>query len=449
MNNHAALYALAPSCWAPSASNSDDFAMQWQPVPDGIPMRTPLAYLSGALLSSAAAPCCSRKWSAPAHCCSPWIYGLWTVVALHRACSATPASHRVEWHRRDRVPHRGAVALYRRPRRQRRTVRVGAADGRGLCAHVRLRAFPLRRLHGQLRAGVDTANSHFWAWATGAGHLAAGLALVSGVQARLAATLPAVMMASFVVLLHIPRVIAARRNTRSGSCWPSRVHSPERPGSSESTRLERRPAQTAASDRCAAHPAVADALTGVIESFVLREGTDYGERDVPFETKVMQVRRQLERREAEIVFDPSTETIGIVVRKPEATEHPYQSLGQGGCAGAITGDCRCLSPFLESFHESQRASLRARRDLARRRRHLVSRFRPAMAAGARGVPAANAARFCERCAADRGRRRDPEQKRRASGRVGAGVCLRPVAADPARSNRDVEARRLRHLEWRR
>lgn len=58
-----------------------------------------------------------------------------------------------------------------------------------------------------------------------------------------------------------------------------------------------------------------DALTGVIESFVLREGTDYGERDVSFETKVMQVRRQLERREAEIVFDPESESIGIVVRK--------------------------------------------------------------------------------------------------------------------------------------
>jgi hypothetical protein len=60
----------------------------------------------------------------------------------------------------------------------------------------------------------------------------------------------------------------------------------------------------------------ADALAGVIESFVLREGTDYGERDVPFETKVLQVRRQLERREAEIVFDPNTESIDIVVRKP-------------------------------------------------------------------------------------------------------------------------------------
>jgi uncharacterized protein YheU (UPF0270 family) len=57
------------------------------------------------------------------------------------------------------------------------------------------------------------------------------------------------------------------------------------------------------------------ALTGLIESFVLREGTDYGERDVPFDTKVMQVRRQLERREAEIVFDPNTESVGIVVRR--------------------------------------------------------------------------------------------------------------------------------------
>jgi uncharacterized protein YheU (UPF0270 family) len=58
----------------------------------------------------------------------------------------------------------------------------------------------------------------------------------------------------------------------------------------------------------------ADALTGVIEAFVLREGTDYGESDVPFDTKVQQVRRQLERREAEIVFDPNTESVGIVLR---------------------------------------------------------------------------------------------------------------------------------------
>lgn len=65
-----------------------------------------------------------------------------------------------------------------------------------------------------------------------------------------------------------------------------------------------------------------DALTGVIQSFVLREGTDYGAHEVDFETKVEQVRRQLERREAEIVFDQNTESIDIVVR--------VSSKGRGG-----------------------------------------------------------------------------------------------------------------------
>ena len=56
-----------------------------------------------------------------------------------------------------------------------------------------------------------------------------------------------------------------------------------------------------------------EALRGVVESFVLREGTDYGERDVPFETKVAQVMRQLERGEARIMFDPVTQGVAIVV----------------------------------------------------------------------------------------------------------------------------------------
>jgi uncharacterized protein YheU (UPF0270 family) len=60
----------------------------------------------------------------------------------------------------------------------------------------------------------------------------------------------------------------------------------------------------------------ADALNGVIESFVLREGTDYGERDVAFETKVAQVRRQLDKGEAEIVFDPDSESIQILLVTP-------------------------------------------------------------------------------------------------------------------------------------
>ncbi len=56
----------------------------------------------------------------------------------------------------------------------------------------------------------------------------------------------------------------------------------------------------------------AQALRGVIEAFVLREGTDYGEREIGFETKVSQVMRQLERGEARIVFDPGTSSVDIV-----------------------------------------------------------------------------------------------------------------------------------------
>ena len=58
-----------------------------------------------------------------------------------------------------------------------------------------------------------------------------------------------------------------------------------------------------------------EALRGVMESFVLREGTDYGEREVSLDQKVAQVLRQLERGEAQIVFDPVVESIDIVVKR--------------------------------------------------------------------------------------------------------------------------------------
>lgn len=61
-----------------------------------------------------------------------------------------------------------------------------------------------------------------------------------------------------------------------------------------------------------------EALRGVIESFVLREGTEYGERDVALDTKIAQVLRQIERGEARILFDPNTETIDIVVKQRPA-----------------------------------------------------------------------------------------------------------------------------------
>ncbi len=56
-----------------------------------------------------------------------------------------------------------------------------------------------------------------------------------------------------------------------------------------------------------------EALKGVLESFVLREGTEYGEREVSLEQKVADVLRQLERGEAQVIFLPKLESIDIVV----------------------------------------------------------------------------------------------------------------------------------------
>jgi uncharacterized protein YheU (UPF0270 family) len=58
----------------------------------------------------------------------------------------------------------------------------------------------------------------------------------------------------------------------------------------------------------------AELLHAVVESYVLREGTDYGEREFSLEEKVAHVMGRLKRGEAQIVFDPETETVSIVNR---------------------------------------------------------------------------------------------------------------------------------------
>jgi uncharacterized protein len=56
----------------------------------------------------------------------------------------------------------------------------------------------------------------------------------------------------------------------------------------------------------------AEALDGVIKAFVLQEGTDYGEREFTLEQKIAHVRAQLESGDAQILFDPQSEGVGIV-----------------------------------------------------------------------------------------------------------------------------------------
>ena len=54
-----------------------------------------------------------------------------------------------------------------------------------------------------------------------------------------------------------------------------------------------------------------DALRGVIEAFITREGTDYGLHEVPLATKIAQVRHQLDAGTAVIVYDADTDSCTI------------------------------------------------------------------------------------------------------------------------------------------
>jgi len=55
-----------------------------------------------------------------------------------------------------------------------------------------------------------------------------------------------------------------------------------------------------------------EALDGVIEEFVSRNGTDYGMTDVPLETKMQQVKRQLKAGQSVLVYDEAMQTCNIL-----------------------------------------------------------------------------------------------------------------------------------------
>lgn len=52
-------------------------------------------------------------------------------------------------------------------------------------------------------------------------------------------------------------------------------------------------------------------LENLIKEFVMREGTDYGERECTMETKMKQVMTQIRSKEASIYFDSESESFTI------------------------------------------------------------------------------------------------------------------------------------------
>lgn len=185
-----------------------DFALQWQPVPRGWPGREALALLSAAGFVAAGAAIQTRRWRGTAAAALAAMFGLW--IVLHAPAVLGKPSDIGAW---NGVAESLALAsaggvLW--------SDQVGARRATGLA----VRAFGLCPLvfgaahfaYADFTASMVPAwiapSQHFWAYATGACHLAAGLAILSGLQARLGARLLGAMFAGFVLLLHVPRVIA-------------------------------------------------------------------------------------------------------------------------------------------------------------------------------------------------------------------------------------------------
>ena len=57
-----------------------------------------------------------------------------------------------------------------------------------------------------------------------------------------------------------------------------------------------------------------EALQGIIEEFITREGTDYGEMEYSLADKVEQVRQQLLNKQVFILFDEVTQRCNIITK---------------------------------------------------------------------------------------------------------------------------------------
>lgn len=62
-----------------------------------------------------------------------------------------------------------------------------------------------------------------------------------------------------------------------------------------------------------------EALQGLLEEFVCREGTDYGDQDYSLQDKIEQVRQQLQQGKVVICYDSYLQSFSIV------TEQHYRS----------------------------------------------------------------------------------------------------------------------------
>lgn len=68
----------------------------------------------------------------------------------------------------------------------------------------------------------------------------------------------------------------------------------------------------------------ADALSGIIEEFIMREGTDYGLEEVPLERKKQDLLNQLKAGHVVIVYSELHETVNMMRADEFNTNTPVE-----------------------------------------------------------------------------------------------------------------------------
>jgi len=204
-----------------------DFVQVWQPVPKGVPAREALAYLCALVaLASGAGLLWQRTAATAARVLLAWLL-LWTLLFKARFIFLHPTVEVVyQSNGENAVLIAAAWVLYAWFATDWDRQHLGFATGdRG----VRI----ARILYGL--AMIAFGLSHFfylnmtaplvpgwlpghvgWAYFTGATYLAAGVAVLSGVWARLAAALSTGQMGGFTLLVWVPMIVAG---TISSSQW--------------------------------------------------------------------------------------------------------------------------------------------------------------------------------------------------------------------------------------
>lgn len=189
-----------------------DFAINWQPVPATLPGHAVLAYAAAVLSLAVAASLWSPRTAAAGACVLLVYLGVGGVLPQLVKASATPALL-AAWLGVCEPLFAAAAAwiLWRMHATQavgERSLRLARAVLGLAClvfgaSHLVYGDFTAMMIPAWLPARLALA------WITGLAHIAAGVALVTGVQARLAAVLEALMMSGFVALVHVPSLFAA------------------------------------------------------------------------------------------------------------------------------------------------------------------------------------------------------------------------------------------------